>query len=456
MDSEPGSQSLATGRDARVASARDRARFRGEITPLLLVVAFALVFSVVFLESPFHWWYEDDPWQDAVAASIPNPVQIFTDPVRMQSFGSGASLVPIQLFSYWMDLRLFGNSPVMANLRSLFWLVAAAILFFALSLELTRDRWISAAFAAFWVCLPSTISVHPYLSARHYLEGAAWALGACLAALCLWNREDLPDAGNGVCPRASPSPPFWRCSSRKPTPRSCPAFSFSKRTLGGATGRRRARRCSRSPMPPIATGCSAMALVIPAPPAERENVRVPPDPSLHADFEPRRVSGLRRPRPRRCGASRPAARGPMGGDRLVRSAAPRRNRLDLSGGCRRSRDLPDARHLVPDARRGAYRGSPRGSDAAGRGRFAAVEDGCLRALRRVPRARLQRGKRGLVPHGGGQALWNPPLPLRERRAARGADLSRESAAVSNDPALSSGPLRRRWRALPRDSRGAGP
>lgn len=42
-------------------------------------------------------------------------------------------------------------------------------------------------------CLPSTISVHLYLSARHYLEGAAWALGACLAALCLWNREDLPE-----------------------------------------------------------------------------------------------------------------------------------------------------------------------------------------------------------------------------------------------------------------------
>jgi hypothetical protein len=155
---------------------------------------------LLFLKSPFHWWYEDDPWQYAIADSIPNPVRIFADPAVMQGFGSGASLVPVQLLSYWLDLRLFGKSPLLANLHSLFWLLVAAVLFFVLLLSLTGDRWLSAVFAGFWVCLPSTISVHLYLSARHYLEGAAWALAACWAAHELWRTP---------APRRSLRPWLW-------------------------------------------------------------------------------------------------------------------------------------------------------------------------------------------------------------------------------------------------------
>lgn len=144
-------------------------------------MAFAAAFCVLYLGSTSRWWFEDDPTHFAAAAAVKSPIAIFLDPQVLRRWGTGASLVPMHVLSYWCDIQLFGISPVAARLHNL---VSTALVCGLLFLVLARfgaDRVCSAVAAWLWLWLPATIAVHEYLGPRHYIEGLGWSLAACYA-----------------------------------------------------------------------------------------------------------------------------------------------------------------------------------------------------------------------------------------------------------------------------------
>jgi hypothetical protein len=141
----------------------------------------AALFGVVYLKSPSAWWFEDDPWQFARAAHLQHPADAFLDPSVLRGWGTGASLVPMHVLSYWADVRLFGLDPRPARIHNLVATVVVTVLVYAALLAFGAGVGASAAGALLWLAAPATLSVHENLGARQYLEGLGWALAACLA-----------------------------------------------------------------------------------------------------------------------------------------------------------------------------------------------------------------------------------------------------------------------------------
>ena len=114
-------------------------------------------------------------------AKLSQPLPIFFDPSVLRGFGNGSSLVPMHALSYWLDLRIFGVSARAAHLHSVFSTALTALLLFRVLFRFAGERWMAVCAAALWVTLPAAIGVESYLGPRHYLEGLAWSLAACLA-----------------------------------------------------------------------------------------------------------------------------------------------------------------------------------------------------------------------------------------------------------------------------------
>lgn len=157
---------------------------------LVVVVVITLLFSVLYLGVVDKFWFEDDPGVYATVRTISNPLEIFYNPDIMRAFGTGAAVVPMQLLSYWFDIKFFGVSPFAANLHSVISLTLTTALLYVIFRRITGDRVGSACVSLLWICLPSTIAVHYFISARHYVEGFGWSLFSCWLVLRLCS---LPD-----------------------------------------------------------------------------------------------------------------------------------------------------------------------------------------------------------------------------------------------------------------------
>ena len=116
------------------------------------------------------------------AAQITNPLHIFTDHATLHDFGSRHALVPMQLLSYWLDVKLAGYSPLVAYLHSLLSLLATTLLFYTVLVHWFADRVVSFAIVVLWLILPPTLVVHQFLATRHYMEGLLFALATALVA----------------------------------------------------------------------------------------------------------------------------------------------------------------------------------------------------------------------------------------------------------------------------------
>lgn len=162
---------------------------KNDWTLYVVVVATAL-YSVFYLGVLDKFWFEDDAFVYAYARDINNPFEIFLNPEIMRKFGTGASVVPMQLLSYWLDVKIFGLSTVAAYLHSTVTLVAASSLLYLFFKKLTGERLGSAFVSLIWITLPSTIAVHFFISTRHYMEGFVWSLVACLMAVMACSDEN--------------------------------------------------------------------------------------------------------------------------------------------------------------------------------------------------------------------------------------------------------------------------
>ena len=152
----------------------------------LSVALLALAFCGLYLRSTSTWWFEDDPHHYAAAAAVDNPVDIFLDPNVLHRWGTGASLVPMHVLSFWIDTHAFGVSPRAARIHQL---VSTVVVAFLIAFVLRRfdvEPLVAAAAALLWLCLPATLAVHYYLGTRQYMEGLGWSLLAAdqLRLLC--------------------------------------------------------------------------------------------------------------------------------------------------------------------------------------------------------------------------------------------------------------------------------
>ncbi len=145
-----------------------------------LLVIFTVAYGVVFLRSTSKWWFEDDPLQFARAAAISSPFDIFVDPRVLHGWGTGASLVPMHVLSYWLDVRFFGISPEAARIHSLGSLCLVVLLMYLFLVRLGLAPAAAASAGVLWLGLPATVAVFEFLGTRHYLEGLGWSLAAGL------------------------------------------------------------------------------------------------------------------------------------------------------------------------------------------------------------------------------------------------------------------------------------
>jgi Dolichyl-phosphate-mannose-protein mannosyltransferase len=148
-----------------------------------------IVMSVFHAPSIFKWWFEDDPFQFHYLSQIVNPLNMFANPEIMRGFSK--ALVPVQMLSYWVDVKLFGFSTSGAYLHSFAALFITGGLLFAVVKKWTKDN--STAFAALliWLLMPSTLVVVQFLATRHYLEGLLFTLISTYFLLDLRREEKI-------------------------------------------------------------------------------------------------------------------------------------------------------------------------------------------------------------------------------------------------------------------------
>ena len=143
--------------------------------PLLLI--FGAFYCVAYFRLPWRWWFEDDPFLFAYAGSFSNPARFFTDPAVMRNFTTGRALVPMQLLSYWCDMKLAGASAGFAYAHQVAsFLLTLVFLYLVLKSALPNGAIAALLISACWVLLPATAVVVQFLSTRHYLEGLLFSL----------------------------------------------------------------------------------------------------------------------------------------------------------------------------------------------------------------------------------------------------------------------------------------
>jgi hypothetical protein len=159
----------------RVLPVRDmkyRLPWRPSIFPIASLLLFCLLYALIYFQLSSRWWFEDDPFLFSYADKIHNPTKIFTDPAILRNFTTGKALVPMQLLSYWIDVRLAGFSPHFAYAHQVFsFLLTLLLLYLALLEALPEDRLAALLISILWVLLPATAVALQFLSTRHYLEG---------------------------------------------------------------------------------------------------------------------------------------------------------------------------------------------------------------------------------------------------------------------------------------------
>lgn len=162
--------------------------------PMAALLAFGALYSMLFLGLPSRWWFEDDPTLFAYASTIRNPALIFTNAAVLKHLTGGLAFTPMQVLSYWVDVRIAGFSTGFAYAHQMCsFLLTLLLLYLLLALLLRGDRLAALSGSVFWCLLPSTAVVVQFLATRHYLEGMLFGI------LGLYLAERLRD-GDGRLP----------------------------------------------------------------------------------------------------------------------------------------------------------------------------------------------------------------------------------------------------------------
>ena len=135
---------------------------------ILSILALGCFICFVFLKTYTDFWFDDDATLFAFVSAIENPYDFFFSQKVISS--SGFSFTPLQMISYWCDLRFGGLNPGFAYSHSTLSYLLSGIMLF-LVLRFLGSTWFSLLVTICWMLLPSTISVYEFIGTRHYMEG---------------------------------------------------------------------------------------------------------------------------------------------------------------------------------------------------------------------------------------------------------------------------------------------
>ncbi len=177
------------------ANMTDKAR-RKDFAAIVLLLLFATIYITQFLKTQNDWWFEDDPVIYLLSATkVANPLAFFYDKDLRISLGLTNEMIPMQHLSFWIDAQIAPFSVKIAYLHNiiLFMLTAGALYVFAR--RLLKSASVAAILVAIWMCLPSTIATHEFLSARCYMEGLLYSVLAVLMTQNLINNPKSKNRG---------------------------------------------------------------------------------------------------------------------------------------------------------------------------------------------------------------------------------------------------------------------
>lgn len=153
--------------------------------------AFYLFFSLLIFYI-FFWrnicadfWFEDDPFLFLHAEKVRNPLNIFISQKIIKGIGAGLAFVPMQLFSYWIDIAI-------SNIRENIWVayfhqtisyLLSTFLVYKISFKISKSYLAATCISIVWALSPSTLAVLENISTRHYLEGLVFSLLSILIIL---------------------------------------------------------------------------------------------------------------------------------------------------------------------------------------------------------------------------------------------------------------------------------
>lgn len=153
-------------------------RYRWFVLAVLILAAVQLF----VVTRPFNdWWFEDDTPHRVFVRDHSNPLAYFTDDELVRKLSLGHAVTPWFPFTFWLDHQFAPLDARPAYIHTGLSLVLTALLLFAF---ITRwsNPWSGLLGAGCWLFLPSTVTITEFLSTRHYLEGLALSLAACLCA----------------------------------------------------------------------------------------------------------------------------------------------------------------------------------------------------------------------------------------------------------------------------------
>ena len=141
----------------------------------------SVAYNVFFLRTFSHWWFEDDPYLFGFVKTVRNPAAFFhRDTIK--ALGAGGALTPFQAISEWIDSSIAYRSLFFAHLHNTISVTVTLLLLFHVLRRFAVSSRTAIVLCLLWLCLPATIVVTEFLSARHYLEGLAVTLLAVAIA----------------------------------------------------------------------------------------------------------------------------------------------------------------------------------------------------------------------------------------------------------------------------------
>ena len=141
----------------------------------------SVAYNVFFLGTFSHWWFEDDPYLFGFVKTVRNPFSFFhRDTIK--ALGAGGALTPFQAVSEWIDSTIAYRSIFFAHLHNTVSVAVTLLLLFHVLRRFAVSSRAAICLCLLWLCLPATIVVSQFLSARHYLEGLTVTLLAVAIA----------------------------------------------------------------------------------------------------------------------------------------------------------------------------------------------------------------------------------------------------------------------------------
>jgi hypothetical protein len=135
----------------------------------------SFAYNVFFLRTFSHWWFEDDAYLFGFVRTIRNPAAFFSRET-IKSLGAGGALTPFQAVSEWFDSSIAYRSLAFAHFHNTGSVAVTLMLLFHVLRRFGVSIRAAIVVCLLWLCLPATIVVTEFLSARHYLEGFAVSL----------------------------------------------------------------------------------------------------------------------------------------------------------------------------------------------------------------------------------------------------------------------------------------